>query len=152
MDNIVTNITGTTSATSTATSKDSQAISKAVNQNLGKDDFLKLLTTELRNQDPTQPLDNKDFIAQMAQFSSLEQMTNMTKSIDELNNSFWLLTQQSQISQGAALIGKQVAGTASDGSTLTGIVDSVKIVDGVLQLQIGNSTLYLDQVTSFKNI
>ncbi len=145
-------ITGTTSATSTAASKGSQAISKALDQNLGKDAFLKLLTTELRNQDPTQPMENKDFIAQMAQFSSLEQMTNMTKSIEDLNNSFWLLTQQSQISQGAALIGKQVAGIASDGSTLTGIIDSVKIVNGVLRLQIGNSTLDLDQVTSFKNI
>ncbi len=144
-------ITGTTSAASTITSNGSQAISKAVNGALGKDDFLKLLTTELRNQDPTQPLDNKDFIAQMAQFSSLEQMTNMTKSIDDLNYNFWLLTQQSQISQGAALIGKEVAGTASDGSLLTGIVDSVKLVSGVLKLQMGNSVLDLDQVTLIKN-
>jgi len=55
-------------------------------QSLGKDDFLKILITQLSYQDPTAPMEDKQFIAQMAQFSTLEQMTGMAKDFSKLTS------------------------------------------------------------------
>ena len=54
-------------------------------QSLGRDDFLKLLITQLSFQDPTAPMQDKEFIAQMAQFSTLEQMTSMASDFSRLS-------------------------------------------------------------------
>lgn len=59
--------------------------STAKNQKLGKDQFLNILMTQLQHQDPMNPLEDKDFIAQMAQFSSLEQLTNMNTAMTKLS-------------------------------------------------------------------
>ena len=107
------------------------------NASLGKDDFLKLLVAQMQNQDPMNPTDSTASIAQMAQFSSLEQMTNIATSMDALNKSMTNFSQQSSLTQGAALIGKSVSGVDTDGvTTIEGTVESVKWLDGDPKLQI----------------
>lgn len=84
---------------------------------LDKDDFLKILLTQLTNQNPSKPMEDKEFIAQMAQFSSLEQMTNMSTEFGKMQN---LIAS----SQAINLIGKNV--DIVDGEQLvTGKVEEV---------------------------
>ena len=78
------------------------------NSNLGKDAFLQLMIAQLQHQDPTAPMDNSEFIAQMAQFTTLEQMQNMTSSIDKLVD----LQGQSQLIEYAGFLGRKVSWTA----------------------------------------
>ncbi|TGE40005.1 flagellar hook capping protein [Desulfosporosinus fructosivorans] len=107
------------------------------NDSLGKDDFLKLLIAEMQNQDPLNPTDNKDSIAQLATFSSLEQMNNIAASMDALDSTMSLFSQQSSLMQGAAMIGKWVSGVDTDGETIIeGTVETVKWLDGDPKLQI----------------
>lgn len=84
--------------------------------------FLKLLVAELKNQDPTKPMDSTDFVAQLATFSQVEQSLQTNTKLDDL-------LQSSALSQADSLIGREI--TTGDGET-TGVVSEVKITsDGV---------------------
>ena len=104
---------------------------------LGKDDFLQLLITQLQHQDPMNPASDTEFIAQVAQFSSLEQMQNMNSA-----------TQQQQ---GYALIGKYISGSISDEATgatseVSGQVTGVRMSSGKVLLMIGDKEVKLESV------
>jgi flagellar basal-body rod modification protein FlgD len=86
-------------------------------QNLGKDDFLKLLLTQLTHQDPSAPMEDKEFIAQMAQFSSLEQMTNMAAD-------FAKMARMLKATEASGALGKAVEISFEDYS-VQGIVQAV---------------------------
>lgn len=75
---------------------------------LGKDDFLKILITELTHQDPLDPLKDRDMIAQMAQLSQLEQITQFTHSVDKFFSGFEKIMNTYKALQGASLVGKKV--------------------------------------------
>lgn len=140
---------------------------------LGKDAFLMLLITQLRNQDPLKPMEDKEFIAQLAQFSSLEQMQAMNKSLEPFMKNFDLFA-KSQSATG--MIGRtivaedpdppvDVAGRllnpklGSDGkpvmgadgwpvpADLTAVVKSVQFVDGEAFLRISVQQIELNKAT-----
>jgi flagellar basal-body rod modification protein FlgD len=90
---------------------------RSPHQDLDKDDFLKILVTQLKYQDPTKPMEDKEFIAQMAQFSSLEQMTNMSSEFSELSATL-------KSSQAMNLIGREVEIAKGD-SLIKGSVEAV---------------------------
>jgi len=122
--------------------------SSQATQNLDKNAFMKLLVSQLQHQDPMSPVANEDFVAQLATFSSLEQLQglnqNMVASI-ALNQSNALL---SQLTQSSALIGKQVEWQDLDSEeTHSGTVESVKIVDGLATLRIDGKDVPLASVT-----
>ncbi|MBQ0166935.1 MAG: flagellar hook assembly protein FlgD [Treponema sp.] len=119
-------------------SKNLAEAGKATNQSLGKDDFLKLLITQLSNQDPTSPMENTEFIAQMAQFSSLEQMTNMATSFTELAN---MLT----ASEASNVIGRTVE-VDLNGQIMTGQVEAATRGTNP-SVQINGMLYSMDQIT-----
>lgn len=85
--------------------------------------FLKLLVAELKNQDPTKPMESTDFVAQLATFSQVEQTVQSNSKLD-------LILQSSALSQAGSLIGREV--TSADGET-TGVVSEVKVYsDGLI--------------------
>ncbi|BAT71442.1 flagellar basal-body rod modification protein FlgD [Thermosulfidibacter takaii ABI70S6] len=90
-----------------STLSDSQAI-YSKKDILGKDDFLKILITELTHQDPLDPLKDRDMIAQMAQLSQLEQITQFTHSVDKMFDTFKNALESYQAMQAASIVGKMV--------------------------------------------
>lgn len=118
-------------------------VPEELKKELGKNDFLLLLLTELSYQDPLSPVDNKDFIAQMAQFSSLEQMQNVSSQLEKLAES---QLQAGLMAQATSLIGRTVTIAQTEGEPVTGEVSKVKIVDGFPQLVIDGETYPLELV------
>jgi len=122
--------------------------SPAPGAELGKDAFMKLLVSQLQNQDPINPKSNEDFIAQLAQFSSLEQMNNLNDSFVGLAVLQQSNALMSQLTQGSTLIGQNVAYIDTDsGETLSGTVESIRIEDGIAVLNIDGNNVPLLNVT-----
>lgn len=107
------------------------------NNILDKDAFLKLLITELRYQDPIEPMKDRDFIAQMAQFSSLEQLQNLN-----INNEHLLKLNQIAFSFNTiSMIGKKVVFKDDSGQIREEVVRGISFEGSVPQLDLGDNEI-----------
>jgi len=118
---------------------------------LDKTAFMELLVAQLANQDPLEPAANEEFVAQLANFSSLEQLENLNGSILAmigLNQSNALL---SQLTQSSALIGQEVTWQNPEtGLSQSGLVESVRIEEGIAFLRIDGRDVPLTAVTEIQ--
>jgi flagellar basal-body rod modification protein FlgD len=108
---------------------------------LGKDDFMKLLMAQLQHQDPMKPMDDQAFIAQVAQFNSLDQLTTLNKTVEAMFN-------VQGLTEASAMIGKVVTGLDADGESVTARVTAAGLEDGKVTLHLGASRVRLDNVTA----
>jgi flagellar basal-body rod modification protein FlgD len=141
-------ITGISANDPLSSSSSNSSTSTSGNSALGKDAFMKLLVSQLKNQDPMSPTDNSQTLAQLAQFSSLEQMQQLNDNVVGLallqqNNAL-----MSQLTQSSALIGQSVKYTdPSTNASKTGTVNSIKIKDNLAVLSIDGEDVPLGNVT-----
>ena len=134
-----TSVTGTTSDYwKKPTTIDSGSSASGADSLSTVDSFLKILASELQNQDPTEPVSNTEYVAQLAQFNSLQQMSALNGSMSKF--------------QAYSLIGMEVSYTATDssGSTVSGsgIVKSVVSSDSEVYVMVDGNKVKLSSVTS----
>ena len=131
--------TSTVDSTSSATRTLAELnASRSTTKELGKDEILKLLVTHLSNQNPLEPTSDTEFIAQLAQFSSLEQLQSMNETMAQ--------------SQAYSLVGKEVYVTDSTGkNVVTGTVDGVIKISGINYVVIGDEKYPVTDVIGLVN-
>ena len=123
----------------TATTDTSSSAAKKTDT-LGRDQFLKILLAQLQNQDPTNPIDDREFVTQLATFSSLEQQMNMNESITQMNQIMsTFVAHQDPFTTYVGWIGKEVEGKQDD-QDISGIVKSVKNIDNEYFLYLEDGT------------
>ena len=112
----------------TATSGSQEAT--GINGQLGKDDFLKLFVAQLQHQDPLKPMEDKEFMGQMASFSTLEQVAKLATANEKLATSL-------SLSGSLGFIGRTMTYTDAAGESKTGVVGRVQTTEGKVSLTVG---------------
>jgi flagellar basal-body rod modification protein FlgD len=108
----------------TATSADSSEMDRHA--------FLRLLVEQLRNQDPMSPVDSPEMIAQLAQFSSLEQMENLNENFQQFSGNM----DQLNFISASGLIGKHIIGVDLDGFPVSGVVEQIQLDGSIVHLNV----------------
>ena len=129
------------SAATTGSQTDASGSLRLPTQTLGQDDFLKLLVTQLSSQDPMNPISDTGFIAQMAQFSALEQARTMESDMAQMRD-------DQQVLQANSLLGRTVQLQVDPKTIGYGTVDAVLLQAGTPQLIVNGQSYDLSQVLS----
>ncbi|MBN2164455.1 MAG: hypothetical protein JXR25_04760 [Pontiellaceae bacterium] len=128
----------------TSTSSTTDYVTGEAGGLLGKDEFMQMLVTQMQNQDPMNPTDNAEMTAQLAQFSALEQMTNLNSRFEEL--------QQGSIAAMSLMnSGKSVELELNSGATVSGILEKVQWADGSAQFVVDGSAYDVSDVFSLQS-
>ncbi len=119
------------------TTSQTTASGSSSNSQLGQGAFLQLLTTQLQNQDPLNPMDDTQSVAQLAQFSSVQAITQLSDSFTAFQSNF-------SVMQSAGLLGKTVSAQTTDPngntSTVSGIVKTISVINGVPEFTLADSS------------
>ncbi|HAM73196.1 MAG TPA: flagellar hook assembly protein FlgD [Verrucomicrobiales bacterium] len=129
-------ISAITSTNAAYTPNASSTSDRVPQKTLGQDDFLKLLVTQFTNQDPMQPMKDTEYIAQMAQFTSLEQAKSMTSS--------------TQFTQANGLIGRTVDLQSDQDTPTTGVVTAVQVKAGLPKIVVDGQSYDLSSVLAIR--
>jgi flagellar basal-body rod modification protein FlgD len=130
----------TTNAVSTDLfSTDTSTTARVPTETLGQDDFLQLLILQLSNQDPLDPMKDTEYIAQLAQFSTLQATTAMQQKIAEMSS-------QQQFLQANALIGREVILQDDQGAAISGAVSAVLVDSGTSKIVVNGQAYDLSQL------
>jgi len=113
----------------------------APKQEMDSEVFMKLLVAQLRNQDPSSPMDTNEMMAQQTQMASLEQLTNMSNTSSE---QFALTMRMAAMN----IVGQTVSYTGADGAVLTGSATGASFADSVPTIKVGGANVKLDSILS----
>jgi len=115
----------------------------------GDNPFLSLLVAEMRTQTPLDPVDNQSFMEQMASFSTMQEQRELNDNLLQLLDFQGLLARLQGLSEGSALLGKEVTWLDAQGTEQSGIVESVFVSeDGGVRLRVGEEELDLRAITA----
>ncbi len=133
-------VTGVTDTSPVQQTQAQTSIQEATGmEGLGQDAFLQLLLAQLKNQDPLQPMDNTEFISQMAQLNSLNELMALNKTMSSL------ITAQ-MVTQGSALIGKTISASLDTGESVYGVVSGMQIHGDRVTLTVDGQQVPMDAV------
>lgn len=126
---------GSTSATGAGALEDRALFSS--------DEFLSILIAELQTQDPLEPVESSEFLSQMVQIQSLETSSRLSELLSDM-------AVNQEIGAAGNLIGKEVMGLADSGSIVSGTVDSVIVLNGLVRLMVDGYSLALSNLVEIR--